>query len=225
MKKKRLVALAIMLAAVITVSSAYAYFTATDEKINTFTVGDLEIKLTEPGWTQPTDPIVPGDVFVKNPTVKSEKGDSYLRVIMTIEKTTATIEGKTDAQRFTQILKTLYHDTGSNIVVGNQYKESALAGMSGVLNYYNTAKFELQSTLSSPGKYVFYYKDATDGYILKDGKSAVLFTNVVIPSDWGSDEVKLIGDYKIIIRVEAIQSKGFANYSAAFSALNTELGL
>ena len=251
MKKNRLIALAIMLAAVIVISSAYAYFTDVKEVTNTFTVGDLEITLTEPEWPEPTDPLVPGDTYDKDPTITAVKGDSYMRVIMTIVDTSDAdpdnhyvITDTTDPGRLAKILATLYYDkTGSNLVGINKttpagtlstpYTAAQLAakvalGTTGIETYFNSSEFVQHSAAN--GVYTFYYRDASkvatvgvDEYILKKDEAPVLFTNVVIPSDWSNSEVKLLGSYKIIIRAEAIQERGFANHTAAFAALDIEL--
>lgn len=73
-KKKILsVALAASLAAVAVVSSSLAYFTDTDQKDNVFTVGNVDITLTEPNWDatgkEEAKDMYPGEAVAKDPTV------------------------------------------------------------------------------------------------------------------------------------------------------------
>ena len=53
MRKKTvfLAAIAVMLAAIAAVGASLAYFTDQKTAQNTFTIGNVQIELTEPGWT------------------------------------------------------------------------------------------------------------------------------------------------------------------------------
>ena len=69
-KKIVSVALAASLAATAIVGGTLAYFTDTDKADNVFTVGNVDIELTEPNW-EPEDAVnmYPGEVVSKDPTV------------------------------------------------------------------------------------------------------------------------------------------------------------
>lgn len=83
MKKKGLlsVILATCLVGVTLVGATFAYFQdVTQEKVNTFTVGGVDISLTEPHW-DPNDSkdLVPGAVVDKDPLITNVgKSDGYL---------------------------------------------------------------------------------------------------------------------------------------------------
>lgn len=90
-KKKILsVGLAASLAAIAVVGSSLAYFTDTDEKDNTFTIGNVDIVLTEPSWNEgqdlggfevEADDLYPGEAVAKDPTVKNEGANpAFVRV-------------------------------------------------------------------------------------------------------------------------------------------------
>lgn len=77
MTKKKIVSLC--LAAVLVVmavaGATVAYFTDTDSKDNTFTVGNVDITLTEPSWNtngQESDDVYPGEPLYKDPTVTND---------------------------------------------------------------------------------------------------------------------------------------------------------
>ena len=77
MTKKKIVSLC--LAAVLVVmavaGATVAYFTDTDSKDNTFTVGNVDITLTEPNWNtngQESDDVYPGEPLAKDPTVTND---------------------------------------------------------------------------------------------------------------------------------------------------------
>lgn len=76
MKKKiTAIALVVCLVAVAIVGGSLAYFTDTDKATNTFTVGNVDIDLTEPGWTssgsQDAPEVYPGEPLAKDPTVEN----------------------------------------------------------------------------------------------------------------------------------------------------------
>ena len=77
MKKKiTAIALVVCLVAVAIVGGSLAYFTDTKEAENTFTVGNVDITLTEPNWTstgsQDAPEVYPGEPLAKDPTVKND---------------------------------------------------------------------------------------------------------------------------------------------------------
>lgn len=76
MKKKIMVlCLVACLAATTIISGTLAYFSDTDEAKNAFTVGNVEIKLTEPNWDDhgeaEADTVYPGESLDKDPTVEN----------------------------------------------------------------------------------------------------------------------------------------------------------
>ena len=83
MKKKVLsISLAASLAAVAVVGSSLAYFTDTDEKTNTISVGNVDIVLDEPHWgTEEAEYLYPGEAVAKDPTVRNYgKNPAFVRV-------------------------------------------------------------------------------------------------------------------------------------------------
>ena len=93
MKKKIMaVCLTVCLAAVAVIGGTLAYFTDKDEAENVFTVGNVNIDLTEPNWdaegSKDADTVYPGEPLKKDPTVTvdeksnpcfGEKGDIIYR--------------------------------------------------------------------------------------------------------------------------------------------------
>ncbi len=74
MKKKILaLALVVVLAVTAVTGATLAYFTDTDDATNTFTVGNVDIDLTEPKWdetgSKEAEDAYPGEALAKDPTV------------------------------------------------------------------------------------------------------------------------------------------------------------
>ena len=77
MKKKIIaVCLIVALAATAVIGGTLAYFTDKDDATNTFTVGNVDITLTEPNWegsgSEDAPEVYPGEPLAKDPTVKND---------------------------------------------------------------------------------------------------------------------------------------------------------
>lgn len=82
MKKKILaLALVVVLAVTAVTGATLAYFTDTKNATNTFTVGNVQIELTEPEWKGKVENVYPGQVLDKNPIVENTGANPcYVRV-------------------------------------------------------------------------------------------------------------------------------------------------
>lgn len=81
--KKKLVTLcaALALCATAIIGGTLAYFTDTEAATNTFTVGNVDIELTEPNWTGEHTNVYPGQKLAKDPTVKNIGANAcYVRI-------------------------------------------------------------------------------------------------------------------------------------------------
>ena len=74
-KKVLSTVLAGALAVTAVVGGSLAYFTDTDEKTNTFTVGNVDITLTEPGWEatgkKDAETVYAGEPWPRTPPLKT----------------------------------------------------------------------------------------------------------------------------------------------------------
>lgn len=251
-KKIAIGALSICLVAAMAIGGTMAFLTDSEQVTNHFSLGDLDITIDEPSWDDgtPDDPdtpddestpgdgedLVPGDTKDKDPTITAVEGDSYMRVVMTI-KDRDTGDVITDSDRLDLILKTIRYAENDAIKEGTPYALAALADYSTV----NSA-FTKDDNKSSAGVYYYNYND-----IFEKGDEVVLFTDIVIPTDWNQDElntlrgvyyvdadgeevtadtegaIKTYHNYMIEIQAQAIQSDNFANAAAAFAALDAEI--
>lgn len=230
-KRNIVVACAVLLIAALAIGGTLAFFTDESEVTNTFTVGDLDIDVTEEWNPEDGEEMVPGDNVEKVPVVTSLSGDGYLRVIMTVmDKNDGVAEGTTvtDSDRLNKILSTLYYDpTGTVITLGTKYSTTDIAGWasSGIKTPVNSTEFVQHSAVN--GVYTYYYTNPTlvNGKtdIFAEGQEVTLFTRVIIPSDWTQEDLELLGKYDIVIKAEAIQEEGFGSQSEAFTALDAQI--
>lgn len=92
MKKKTILvaAIAVMLVAALVVGGTLAYFTdKSDAKVNTFTMGNVGIDLTETAWHDNDDhTLIPGKFYDKNPTitVDADSQDAYVFLKLDLNK-------------------------------------------------------------------------------------------------------------------------------------------
>ena len=85
--KRKILALVLCVAmlAIAVVGGTLAYFTDTDAKENTFTVGNVDITLTEPKWDESgkaeAEDVYPGEPLAKDPTVTNDgKNPCFVRI-------------------------------------------------------------------------------------------------------------------------------------------------
>ncbi len=256
-KRVAIGALSICLLAAMGIGGTMAFLTDSEQVTNHFSIGDLDITIDEPSWIDeeyPTDDpdnpdnpdnpktsgdgedLVPGDTRDKDPTITAVEGNSYMRAVMTI-KNRDTGDVITDQKRLDLILQTIHYADNDAIKEGTSYALADLAGYSTV-----NSKFTIDETISDAGIYCYRY----NGIFNKNDK-AVLFTDIVIPTDWDQDElntlhgvyyvddkgnavdadaegaIKKYHNYMIEIQAQAIQSDNFKDADEAFTALDGEI--
>ena len=88
--KKKIVTICLVaaLAATALIGGSLAYFTDTEEKDNTFTVGNVDIQLTEPNWVSSgsidAPEVYPGEPLAKDPTVTNNGANPcFVRIQVT----------------------------------------------------------------------------------------------------------------------------------------------
>ena len=214
MKKKiTAIALVVCLVAVAIVGGSLAYFTDTDAKTNTFTVGNVDITLTEPNWDAALKEdakaatLIPGRVIAKDPTITVEETSQRAYTFMKVQLSADFVD-----------LLTKYA-TAKNINLATEAGQKAL----------------IDAWFSSTVKPKIMKLDTTDNFVIlgvlspKDpGDTVTYFDAVTVPADVDGNMIKANGDYKIYITAYAIQAEGFegthngdafADRQAAFDAL------
>lgn len=195
MNKRKILLLVAMLCmvAILGVGGTLAYFTADDSATNTFTVGNVQIDLTEPEWDkhgkEDAPEVYPGEALAKDPTVTNiGKNPCFVRV---------KVEGLDQfAEKFNGAMITLRY-----IDANNQYHDG-----------YNTTDWEYY------GGYYYYKKvlatAETKGDQYNEGLTDVttpVFSQIVMPVELTNDAET----QPIEITAYAVQAQGArASYSA-----------
>lgn len=105
MKKKIAVLVtAVALVALVAIGATFALFTDSHSTLNTVTMGNVKITLTEPQFSEDTDNtntianVVPRQVIDKDPTIENVcKNDAYVRVLLAYEGLTETQSQEVEA--------------------------------------------------------------------------------------------------------------------------------
>jgi len=203
MKKKSLALAAIAVLMVGSLATAFtlAYFTDTADATNTFTVGNVDISLAEPAWTDGENPgnemtANPGVAIPKDPTVTND-GDNaaYVRVKVTLDNANAFIAAANK-----------YHITNlATIFAGHDESK------------WDRAAIIQPTATSDTLTYVYNY----EGPLAPDASTGPIFTSFTLPSQFGNADVGATFNIKVV--AEAIQVESFADAAAAFTALDAEL--
>lgn len=210
--KTRSKALLMTLCAVLLVAASVlgtmAYLTSTDEVTNTFTVGQVKIKLDE-AKANPDGSLVanadrvkaneykllPGHTYNKDPmvTVLSGSESSYVKMTVTFSKANE--------------LDAIFAPGG--------------ADLTSIFNGYDAAKWiakgNTKDATANTRTYEFWYKE-TVGAPTADVALDALFDSITVPGTITNEQLATIEGMTITVNAYAIQADGFANAEAAWAA-------
>ena len=207
MKKTLTVILALVLVVVMSVAGTVAYLTSTDTVTNTFSVGNVQIKLDEAKANPDGSPVanadrvkansyklLPGHTYNKDPMVTVLEGSesSYIKMTVTFTKAAE--------------LDAIFAPTG--------------AVMTSIFNGYDSAnwiyKGNTEDTTANTRTYEFWYKEAVaapDGNVALDA----LFDSITVPGSITNEQLKTIEGMTITVNAYAIQADGFTDAADAWS--------
>lgn len=209
MKKKKKVVLTLLCAALLVFASVMgtmAYLTSTDTATNTFTVGNVSIKLDEAKANTDgtlvtgdeagrvkanTYKLLPGHTYNKDPMVTVLKGSesSYIKLNVVVTKS-----AELDAIGV-DLLKTFKgYDSANWIYKGNT-----------------------EDTTANTRTYEFWYKE-TVAAPNADVALDALFDQIVVPGTITNAQLATIEGMTITVNAHAIQADGFADAAAAWAA-------
>ena len=215
MKKTKALILALCAVVLVAVSvmGTLAYLADSEEVVNTFTVGNVDIKLDETDVDEKGEPIpgaervkeneyhlIPGGEYVKDPTVTVVKGseEAYLRLLVTISDIAD--------------LKT---------VLGDDFlPENYVEGWDKAV--WNCAK--ITDNGDDTVTYEFRYHKTVDAYkATEDVVLEALFTKIKVPAQLDGEELKAISEMKVTVVGNAIQKAGFDSADAAWTAFDAQV--
>lgn len=206
-KKALLLTLCAVLLVAASVLGTMAYLTSTDEVQNTFTVGQVSIKLdeakanTDGTLAEGADRVkansyklLPGHTYAKDPmvTVLNGSESSYIKMTVTFSKANE--------------LDAIFDPDGATLTtIFNGYDSS---------NW--TYKGNTKNAADNTRTYEFWYKEAVaapDGNVALDA----LFDSITVPGSITNEQLKTIEGMTITVNAYAIQADGFTDAADAWS--------
>ena len=210
MKKTLTVIIALVLVVVMSVAGTVAYLTSSDTVTNTFSVGNVQIKLDEAQAKADgtliegaervkanSYKLLPGHTYAKDPmvTVLNGSESSYIKMTVTFSKANE--------------LDAIFDPDGATLTtIFNGYDIS---------NW--TYKGNTKNAAENTRTYEFWYKEAVaapDGNVALDA----LFDSITVPGSITNEQLKTIEGMTITVNAYAIQADGFDNAEAAWAAFN-----
>lgn len=213
MKKKLLImSVAMVLVCAFAVGMTIAYLTSTDEVVNTFTVGNVQIQLDEaaanpdgsliegaPRVKANSYKLIPGHIYNKDPMVTVLQGSesSYIKMTVTFTKADA--------------LDAIFAPNG--------------ADLTSIFNGYNSTnwiyKGNTEDTEKHTRTYEFWYKEAVAAPTADVALDA-LFDRITVPYTINNEQLATIANMTITVNAYAIQADGFGTPEAAWAAYNAQ---
>ena len=213
MKKKLLImSVAMVLVCAFAVGMTIAYLTSTDRVVNTFTVGNVQIKLDEakvdaygepvgspaPRVKDNTYKLIPGHTYTKDPTVTVLSGSesSYIKMTVTFTEAAA--------------LDAIFAPNGADLTE--------------IFNGYNPANWIYKGNTENTGNntrtYEFWYKEVVPAVpaTAEDVALDALFDSITVPGNINNNQLATIAGMTITVNAYAIQADGFADAAAAWAA-------
>lgn len=197
-----------VLLVIATIFATMAYLTADDQVVNTFTVGDVKIKLdeakanTDGTLVEGADRVqansyklLPGHTYEKDPmvTVIEDSEESYIRMTLTLSNS--------------KELDAIFAPDGAN--------------MPEIFNGYDSAnwtyKGNVEDAATNTRTYEFWYKNtvsAAGGDVALDA----LFDSITVPGEITNAQLATINEMVITVNAYAIQADGFESAEAAWAA-------
>ena len=218
MKKKILsLTLVVCLLAIAVVGGTLAYFTDTENEVtNTFTVGNVQIKLDETDVDVYGDAtgngrleegneykLIPGHTYTKDPMVTVAAGSEpcYVRMLVKVN----------DVEALKTAFPTLVDQATDVFLLQELTKDEA-----GVMTWNPNWEYAGYND----GVYEFRYNAVVDA---RTGVQELpeLFTDITVPAGTTGTALAELEDLGITVYAQAIQEDGFANAAAAFAELPT----
>lgn len=216
MKKKYIpFIISLIVVAFVGVAITVAYFTDTDKSVNVFTVGDVDITLSETKVNQN------GEVSEENERVKENQYHLIPGHEYTKEPIITITAGSEEAHIRALITLTNYKELKE--IFGNDFTITDL--ISGLDE--NTWLFE-KETINNDNTvtYEYRYYKTESGFVEEEEVSKDLtpiFNKVIIPGEITNQEIAKLESFEITIIAEAIQDSGFnGNADAAWSAFEEQ---
>ena len=216
MTKKRFVAilLCVTLVALAAIGATFAYLTDTKTVDNTFTMGNVAIKLDETNVNDPTGDrvtsneynVYPGAVVTKDPIVHNTgKNAAYIRATVNVSNWMNLVGAYYPDFKYT--FGQEGYKAALNLLVGELGEGWSVVGVEAG-DTFTIGQFD--------AKFILKY----DGKLAANADTTAMFQTVTIPT--GIDNVNADSFSGVKVVAQAIQADGFDTWEAAFAAYDAK---
>ncbi len=215
MKKKILaLSMCIALAAIAIVGASLAYFTDTKTATNTFTMGNVQIKLDETNVNDPKGDrvtsnvynVYPGAVVTKDPIVHNiGKNGAYIRATVNVSNWMNLV-----GAYYPDFKETFPNDgykAALNLLVGELGEGWSVVGVEAG-DVFTIGQLD--------AKFILKY----DGVLAAGDDTTAMFQTVTIPAGIDNANAGSFDEVKVV--AQAIQADGFNTWEDAFAAFDAE---
>lgn len=215
MKKTIAIVALVVLVAVASVLGTLAYLTDTKTVENTFTMGDVKIKLDETNVKNPEERVTsntytdmaPGIVYTKDPVVTNVgPSDAWVRMIVTVEN------GMNWLGLYNENVWTAPQEAAFNALINNTLSE----------DWELTAIAYVRNSERGTTDFVATLKYKTP--LATSSATSAAFTEVTIPAKATANDITTRisqnGTFHIDVKAEAMQANGFETWEEAFAAFD-----
>ena len=216
MTKKRFVAilLCVTLVALAAIGATFAYLTDTKTVDNTFTMGNVAIKLDETNVNDPTGDrvtsnaynVYPGAVVTKDPIVHNVGANAaYIRATVNVSNWMNLVGAYYPDFKYT--FGQEGYKAALNLLVGELGEGWSVVGVEAG-DTFTIGQFD--------AKFILKY----DGKLAAKGDTTAMFQTVTIPA--GIDNVNTDSFKEVKVVAQAMQADGFDTWEAAFAAYDAK---
>ena len=220
MTKKRFVAilLCVTLVALAAIGATFAYLTDTKTVNNTFTMGNVAIKLDETNVNDPTGDrvtsntynVYPGAVVTKDPIVHNTgKNAAYIRATVNVSN-------------WMNLCAAYYPESGFEFTKpGYEKSLDLLVGTLGEgWSVVGVTAGDTMTLGQFDAKFILKYDGAPDGALAAGADTTAMFQTVTIPTGIDNANTESFSGVKVV--AQAIQADGFDTWEAAFAAYDAK---
>lgn len=214
MKKTIAIVALVVLVAVASVLGTMAYLTSTAKVENTFTMGDVKIKLDETDVNNPEGDrvtkndyeVYPGAVVTKDPIVHNVgKNGAYIRATVNVSNWMNLVAAY--YPNFKETFPNEGYKAALNLLVGELGEGWSVVGVEAG-NVFTVGQFD--------AKFILKY----DGVLASGKDTTAMFKTVTIPA--GIDNANAASFNSVKVEAQAIQENGFDTWEAAFAAFDAK---
>lgn len=216
MTKKRFVAilLCVTLVALAAIGATFAYLTDTKTVNNTFTMGNVAIKLDETNVNDPTGDrvtsnaysVYPGAVVTKDPIVHNTgKNAAYIRATVNVSNWMNLCAAYYPDFKYT--FGQEGYKAALNLLVGELGEGWSVVGVTAG-DTFTIGQFD--------AKFILKY----DGKLAAGADTTAMFQTVTIPAGIDNANTESFSGVKVV--AQAIQADGFDTWEAAFTAFDAK---